>query len=326
MRKTGKFELPDELQSDHQKAKKLEYWTIAFLISVVILMYLVMGSSQAMKTAWLEDMLGLIPPIVFLIASKIAVKAPNKGFPYGYHRVNSIAFLVGSVALFAMGCFLVFDGLLALLKAEHPTIHTVIIFGKNIWMGWLMILVLIYSAIPAIILGYKKLPLAKSIHNKVLFTDAKANKADYLTAGAACLGIIGIGFGFWWADAVAALIISVDILHDGFTQLKSAITDLMNRTPKTVDEKKYDPIVKKLQEMFNELPWIESAEVRLREEGQVYFGDVAVVPKKGTNNLTEKIDEAKQKAYELHWKIFDLMITPTKDIPEELTEELRSNN
>ncbi len=29
------------------------------------------------------------------------------------------------------------------------------------------------------------------------------NRADWLTAGAAILGVAGIGVGLWWADAVA---------------------------------------------------------------------------------------------------------------------------
>src|SRR5690606_2097519 len=163
------------------KAKRLVYWTLGYMISVIILLYFTMGSSQAMKTAWTEDLLTLLPPLCFLIASKVAIKSPNQKFTYGYHRFNSIAFLVVTVALFGMGLFLVYDGLSALLKAEHPTINSIHIFGNNIWMGWIMILALAYSAVGPVILGFKKLPLAKKLHNKVLYTDAQTNKADYLT-------------------------------------------------------------------------------------------------------------------------------------------------
>ena len=38
-------------------------------VSVIILINLVMGSSQAMKTAWLEDALSTLPSIAFFIAS-----------------------------------------------------------------------------------------------------------------------------------------------------------------------------------------------------------------------------------------------------------------
>jgi len=41
------------------------------------------------------------------------------------------------------------------------------------------------------------------------------NKANWLTAGAAMVGVVGIGFGLWWADAAAAAIIPLDITEDG---------------------------------------------------------------------------------------------------------------
>ena len=61
------FELPERLRVKLSKAVRLEWITLGYLITVVIAMYLVMGSSQAMKSAWLEDVLSLIPSLVFLI-------------------------------------------------------------------------------------------------------------------------------------------------------------------------------------------------------------------------------------------------------------------
>lgn len=323
MKKTQGFELPATLKSDHRRAKKLEYWTLGYMVTVIVLLYFVMGSSQAMKTAWTEDLLTLLPPLCFLIAAKVAVKPPSKKFPYGYHRVNSIAFLVAAVALFGIGAFLIYDGVAALFKKEHPTINSVSVFGKTVWMGWIMIAALLYSAVGPVILGFKKLPIAKKLHNKVLYTDAKTNQADYLTAGAAGLGIIGIGFGWWWADAAAALVIAVDILHDGYTQVTSAVTDLMDRTPRTVNEKKYDKVVYDIQQLFNELPWVQSAEVRFREEGQVYFGEAFVVPKENTSDLIDKAEESRKQAQSLSWRIFDLTVSLVKQIPQEQTEDLK---
>ena len=40
------------------------------------------------------------------------------------------------------------------------------------------------------ILGRMKLRLAHELHDKALYTDADMNKADWETAGAACIGIL----------------------------------------------------------------------------------------------------------------------------------------
>ncbi|TDN94943.1 cation diffusion facilitator family transporter [Salegentibacter sp. 24] len=308
------FELPDDLKKTLSKAVNLEWVTLGYLISVIILMYLVMGSSQAMKSAWLEDTLSLVPSIAFLISVKIFRKPPNKNFPYGYHRVFSISFLTGAVALLGMGLFLVFDSSMALIKAEHPTIGNKIIFGQRIWMGWIMIAALLYSAIPAMILGFKKLPLAKKLHNKILFTDASAQKADYMTAFAAILGIIGVGLGLWWADALAALFISFSVLKDGVTHVKTSVLDLMDRHPKTLKKQIDDKLVEEIKNIVKSWDWVKDARVRFRENGQIYFGEIAYIPQ-GPIDL-DKLQHGYEILREHHWKIHDFTIGPVKELPK----------
>jgi cation diffusion facilitator family transporter len=315
-------ELPPELQRTLRKARRLEWLTIAYLISAVILLALVLGNSQAMKTAWAEDLLSLIPPIAFLIAMRLSVRPPTERFPYGFHRATSIAHLCSAVALFAMGVYLLIEAILKLLTAEYPTIGSVELFGQTIWLGWLMLPALAWSAVPAVFLGRAKISLAEELHNKVLYADAKMNKADWLTASAAMVGVVGIGFGLWWADAVAAGLISLDIAKDGFSNLRRAVVDLMDQTPTTIDEDDADPLREKLASMLEDLDWVDKVEVRLREEGQVYFGEAFVVPSNETN-IMENIEDALKRARDLDWRIYDLALTPVRDLPQigELTTE-----
>lgn len=51
------------------------------LVVTIVLVAVVMGSSQAMRAAWIEDLLSLIPPIAFLIALRVARMAPTRARP-----------------------------------------------------------------------------------------------------------------------------------------------------------------------------------------------------------------------------------------------------
>ena len=112
-------------------------------------MAMVMGQSQAMKTAWADDTVGLVSPISFLVASVFATKKPNKQFPYGYHRVANIAYICGSLALFLLGLYLLIDSVSKLISGERPSIGMAVIFGTPVWSGYLMMLVLVWSVVPA---------------------------------------------------------------------------------------------------------------------------------------------------------------------------------
>lgn len=313
MRSIHDFELPKRLEEVLQEAKKLEWITVIYLLSVVVIMYLTLGSSQAMKSAWLEDVLSLVPSVAFLISTKINNKKANQEFPYGYHRVFSISFLAGALALLGMGLFLVYDSSMSLFKAEHPTIGSKMFFGTRVWMGWVMMLALVYSSVPAMILGRKKLPKSEKLHNKLLYTDATAQKADYMTALAAILGIAGVGLGWWWADSAAALFISFSVLKDGVSRVKIATLDLMDRYPKNIKGNTEDELINEIQQNVASWPWVQDAAVRFRESGQVYFGQIAVVPK-GTYSLKD-IEQGYETVRKIHWKVYDFTIDPVEELP-----------
>ncbi len=321
-RNRGDVELPPPQAEANRQAVRLEWLTVAYLASAVALLYLTAGSSQAMKAAWLEDLLSVLPPLVFLIASRFRRRPPTERYPYGYHRVVSIAYLCASLALFTLGSFVLFDSAAKLFAAEHPPIGTVALFGETIWLGWLMLPALAWSAVPAVFLGRAKMPLAQALHDKVLYADAKMNKADWLTAGAAMVGIVGIGLGLWWADAAAAIVISLDIIHDGFTNLRQALADLMDSRPTRYDGSEPHPLLAALEREARSLDWVAEARVRLREEGHVFAGEILVVPQPGEEDLVGSLERARERLMALDWRLHDLVVAPVPELePQAAVEE-----
>ena len=320
MKRSPGHELPPAKEAAARRAKRLEWITIGYLISAILLIKLTMGASQAMKTAYYEDMLSLIPPMAYLFASRIRGRPPDEEHPYGWHRSVSIAYLVASTALVTMGAFLIFDSVAALLAFEHPTIGTVSVAGHQVWLGWLMIPAAAYSAFPAMVIGRMKLPLARELHDKVLHADAKMNKADWLTGVAAILGVTGIAFGLWWADALAAGVIAADIFHDGTQNVRTAVQDLMDRAPMHVDGDAKEGLPARVVTEMKKLAWVRDARARMREEGHVFFGEVFVVPV-SDEDLTRNVAEATRALHELDWRIHDVVLTPVAHLedPDSLT-------
>lgn len=309
-------EMPEELKREFKKAYRLEWVTLAYLTSVAIVMYLTMSTSQVMKVAWLEDIFSMIPAICFLVAERFHDKRPTQRYPYGYHRAYSIAYQLGSFALLGIGLFVFGDSAVGLLSGDKPTIGGVVVFGKHIWLGWVMIVALLWSAIPAMILGFKKLPLAKKLHNKILHTDALTQKADWETAVAAIVGIIGVGFGWWWADGLAACFISVTIIIDGVKRLKGATADLLDEIPTPLDSEDIHPLVMLVRDHIGQMDWIKDARVRMHEAGQVFFTEILVIPER-EDGLMENISNAVQELQQLDWKLIDVVIMPVKSFTEQ---------
>jgi cation diffusion facilitator family transporter len=313
----GHTELPEAQREALRRAIHLEWTTLAVLAVIVTMMYLALGNSQAMRVAWIEDMLSFLPPIAFLVATRIIRLRPTEEHPYGFHRATAIAHLVAAVALLVMGAYLVIDSASGLITAEHPTIGGIELFGSTIWLGWLMILVLVISAIPPVFLGLAKLKLAKLLHDKVLYADADMNKADWSTGVAAVVGVLGIGVGLWWLDAVAALAISGSILHDGIKNLRGAVGGLTDTRARTYDDSEPDPVGDRIDTLLEGLSWVEQAKSRVRDQGHVFHVESFVVPKHGKAPSLDEIERARRAAIELDWKVQDMVIVLAEELPEE---------
>jgi divalent metal cation (Fe/Co/Zn/Cd) transporter len=321
----GHTELPQEQADALRRAVRLAWGTIAFLVVGVTLVYLVMGSSQAMKAAWTEDLLSFIPPISFLVAVRFARRRPTAEHPYGYHRSVGVGHLVAAAALLTMGAFLVLDSGSGLLAAEHPPVGVMHLGGHVFWAGWPMIGAMVLTGVPPVLLGRAKMPLARTLHDRVLYADADMNKADWMTALGSIVGILGIGAGLWWADSAAALFISVSILRDGITNLRVASSALMDARATTVQGDEPHPLTGQVDDHLGAVPWVAEAGSRVRDEGHVFHVEAFVVPHdEGGPDLAE-LTAVRESTIALDWKIQDLVVIPVEQLPADLLPGVRAD-
>ena len=305
------FRLPADKQKLLIQAKRLAWLSLGIMVVTIAVVGFTMGSSESMKAVWIEDILSLIPPAAFLFGTHFFGRAPDDTFPYGYRRAVMISFVTGAVALLGFGLYILIQSVSSLIMTEAPTIGTVTVLGHRVWLGWLMIAALIYSAIPPFILGRMKQPLARDLHEKALMTDANMNKGDWLAGLAGVFGIGGVAYGFWWADAVGAIIISFEILRDGFGDLRNSVAQLMNRRPTDIEGDNDDPVPDKVQQELERLDWVRQARVRLREDGDVLTGEAFVVPREETQ-LLDRLKEAQEVVTSVDWRLYDVNIVPVR--------------
>ncbi len=309
------FDLPPERDKAYRKALRLEWLTILFFASAVTVIYLALGSSQAMKAAWIEDMLAFVPPMAFLFADRVRNKEPDAEFPYGHHRAISIGFLAAALSLLLLGLFILHDSTMKLIAFEHTPVGLVQPFGSPVWLGWFMIAALTYTMFPAVILGRMKLPLARQLHDKILYADAQMNKADWMTAGAAIIGVLGLWFGIWWLDPLAAIFIGASIVSDGFRTTRTAVHDLMDSRPRLPDDSAVDPLPARIETELRAMPWVKDVSLRVREVGHLFYGEAFVVPARH-DRLAVQIDQAIDDLRALDWRLHDISITPVTKLEQ----------
>jgi cation diffusion facilitator family transporter len=308
---------PPDVARDLARGRRLAIVSILYLCSTVTLLFIVTSGSQALKTEFVGDALSIIPPVLFLVGNRISSRSADERYPFGYERAVSAGYLGAAVILLVTGLFLFLDSAMKLIRLEHPSIGGMPIFGRVVWIGWLGVGVLLYSSIPAYFLGRAKKKLGDRLHDKTLIADAQVNEADWQSAGAAMLGVLGIAFGLWWADALAALFISFEIMRDGATELRSALGDVMDRRPQRLTGKEPDPLPRKLCDFLTGEDWVEDAIVRVRELGREFTAQAFVIPADGAD-IVPRIEEASRRAREIDNRLREVVIAPLPRFGPEL--------
>lgn len=302
---------PAEIRDALHRADRLEWWSLFWLILIVVMMGVVGGGSQAFRTAWIEDMLSLLAPAAFLVSRKLETLPERPRFPFGFQRAGSIGFFFAAAALAVIGGFLLYEGVMTLARAEHPTLGSWTILGRQIWLGWLMIGALALSIIPPVMLGRMKRECARRLQDKLLYTDAETNAADWQTGAAGIAGILGIAFGLWWTDAAMAILISVSVLKDGLYGLRVSMTSLLDGAPRRLDSPEIDVEVQRIIERLKAR--YRNVHVQVRETGRyvrvsIEPDDVHHLPRPIARALVDSDD----------WRLLDLSVALREGLPDEV--------
>ncbi len=313
----GDHGLGEEQEKLLRKAIRLEWLTLGVLGATFAVVGLVAGQSQAMKAAWVEDGLSLLPPIAFLVAARMISKPPSRSHPYGHHRAIATGHLVAATALLVMGGFLVYGSASSLISGEKPPIGLLVLFGQDIWLGWIMIGVIALSGVAPVLLGRAKMKLAEPLHDKLLYADADMNKADWMTAISTVVGVFGIGVGLWWLDSVAALVVSASIIYDGVVNLRAAVRDLSDTRAVTLGGESH-PLIDDIEDIARSTPWVADAAARVRDQGHVFHSEIFVIPHPGHQPTVAELEDLGEAVSEHDWKLNNVVVVPASQIPEQL--------
>lgn len=172
-----------------------------------------------------------------------------------------------------------------------------------------MIAALAYSLACGMLAGRLKQPVAEALKDRALAAEAKMNGDEWTSEGAAILGLVLVGFGWWWADSAATAIISINILRDAWDSIQAVIADLMDETPNVLGERRLEDLPARVCEAAERYDWVERAAVRLREHGRLVTGDVFLVVRT-CDDLPARIERAGRELATIDWRLHGLTVTP----------------
>jgi len=221
----------------------------------------IVGNSYALIADGVESMLDIVTSLAVFASLKIASQPPDSKYPYGYGKVEPLATLVVSIALFVAAAGIAIQSVREILIPHHtPAPFTLFVLVAVVITKELM---------------FRQLQRAGArIGSMAIEADAWHHRSDALTSMAAFLGIsialIG-GEGYENADDWAALFACLLITFNGIRLLRQGLKGVMDAAPPIAVEQR----IRALSEGVSGVEAVEKC--RVRKSGLVLFVDIHVV-------------------------------------------------
>ncbi len=191
------------------------------------------SGSLAVVADGVDSSSDIITSIITLITARILTRPPNKKYPYGYDKADTIATKLLSFIIFFAGAQLFIS-----------TIRKLISGGNTEIPSKLAIFVTIISIAGKLLLAWHQTRVGRKTDSSMLIANGKNMKNDILISSSVLIGLIFIYvFKMPVLDTLFALMVSLWVLWVAFKIFRETSFELMDGTKDcTIYEKIFDAI------------------------------------------------------------------------------------
>ncbi len=176
------------------------------------------SGSLAVVADGIDSSTDIITSVITLITARFLAKPPDKKYPYGYGKADTIATKVLSFIIFFAGAQLFIS-----------TIRKIIAGGSNEAPSLLAIYVTLVSIVGKLALSYYQFRIGRKTGSEMLMANGKNMQNDVLISTSVLIGLIFIFvLKLPILDAITALLVSIWVLRVAFKIFMQTSLELMD--------------------------------------------------------------------------------------------------
>lgn len=186
------------------------------LLGVLKIIVGYLSQSQALIADGIHSLSDLVTDLFVYIASTNARQAPDKNHPYGHLRFETLTTVILGVVLIVVATGIAFE---AFNNDLQPTATW---YG----VGAVILTILVKEAI----FHYTK-RAGEQIGSRLLIANAWHSRSDALSSLAVLAGLIGVYFGYAWADKAASVVVALLIGKIAVEMIWENLAELVDTSP-----------------------------------------------------------------------------------------------
>jgi cation diffusion facilitator family transporter len=167
------------------------------LLSILKLIIGYISDSEALKADGLNNSTDIIASVAVLIGLKLSQKPPDQNHGYGHWKSETIASMVASFIMVAVGLQVVIDAITSIFQGDKET-PDILAAYVGIFSALVMYLVYQYNR-----------KLALKINSNAVMAAAKDNLSDAWVSIGTAIDILGSQLNLPWLDTMTAILVGL---------------------------------------------------------------------------------------------------------------------
>lgn len=254
-----------------------------FLTTFKLIVGLMTGSLGILSEA-LHSGLDLVAALITLFAVRISDKPADHNHHYGHGKIENFSAFLETILLLITCVWIIYEAVNRLVSGDTHIEVTI----------WSYLVVII-----SIIIDYSRsralYRVAKKYNSQALEADALHFSTDIWSSAVVLLGLICAGFGFYFADSVAALIVAGIVIFISVKLGKKAINVLLDHY-----SSEHYPVIYELLKNNTDVKYFHDLKVRtsgadtfvevtVHLENSLSFQEAHTISEQIENAVSEKI-------------------------------------
>jgi cation diffusion facilitator family transporter len=219
----------------------------------------VLSGSLALLSEAAHSLIDVGATVMTYYAVRVSDKPADEEHHYGHGKVESVSALAETALLFVLAGVVIWEAVKRLMSPQPPEVQA------TPWAFAVIVLSIVVDFLRARVL-YRT---AAQTSSQALEADALHFDSDMWSSLAVLAGLLGIAFGYAWADSAAAIAVSVVICVVGWRLARRTVETLTDTAPVGAADR--------IRAAVTRIPGVVRLErLRVRQVGKVLFVDLVL--------------------------------------------------
>lgn len=192
------------------------------------------AASQALIADGVHSLSDLVTDFMVIWAAREASRAPDADHPYGHQRIETLAGIILGLVLGVVAAGIAVDAVRTALAGPGavPGVAALLVAGLSV-LG------------KEAIFRYT-MRVANTLESELLRSNAWHSRSDALSSIVVIIGVAGTIMGYWYLDAVAAVVVAAMILWVASRMVWRGVQDLIDTGVSSGTAREIERIVRKV--------------------------------------------------------------------------------